>query len=518
MTFFDKISNKQQTNSNDTSNFFIGTPEAEGESAFNSKIQLGEIFGDYLNIFPELKSEKFIITGRKGAGKSAIAEFINLTAKGEANVFCDFIKTRDLKISKIVQLGKEEGHPVEEYLIFEWLILVKLIELFLKDQSIQSIKEFKDLKVFLQRNSGMVDIKSYEIVEIVKDKSFEINIEYFKRVFNSVFKNGYNSKEHKAPFYKILQPLKEIVLKLLKDRVDSQNEFILIFDDLDIGFKESDMKSIENVTNILRVAKDYNIDFFGKNGLKSKVIILLRDDLKRVIVKHNADTAKVFSSYEIPLVWYEHENFKSNENSVGLKHLINKRFEINFVRENIQFNKKDPWSSFFKNDGFDGSSFKYLIDYTFFRPRDLILLFKPLPNKAFKIPLSFNDSKILVNAYVEELINEIKNELSANFSNNDISIIFNVLRLLKTKQPLQTDDFIYEFEQYNLEYDHEQALIHLFDYSLIGNIDRSDSSFSKIYFKHREQREDPCVINFDMEFIYHKAIEVYLDKRKYTNK
>ena len=507
MGFFKRLNNEESFEKGTTRNFFIGTPEAEGETTYNSKIKLGEIFGDYLNVFPELDSEKFIITGRKGAGKSAIAEYIFFSASNEPNAFCEFIKTRDLDSNKIVQIGKEQGLPIEEKLLFEWIILTKLIKLFTDDQSVQHIKEFKELKIFLQRNSGLVDIKSFEVTEVVKNKSLQVNIEYFKRVFSSVFKRDIGIKEHKAPFYKILQPLQDVVVKLLKENVTSDNEYHLIFDDLDIGFRESDKGSIDSVTNVIRVAKDYNIDIFGKNGLKAKVIILLRDDLKRIIVKHNADTAKLFSSYEIPLVWYEHENFKSNENLVGLKKLINRRIAVNFEKENQNYSLLDPWSSLFKEEyQFNGSSFKYLIDYTFFRPRDLILLFKPLPKNAYRIPINFNNSKNLINAYVEELVLEIKNELSASFSDQDISRIFRSLKNLKTKQPLTKSQIINDFVKVGLEYEPELALLQLFDYSILGNFDQSEYGPPKIYFKHRERREEPCVINFDLKFIYHKIM------------
>jgi hypothetical protein len=77
MSFFKRLTPENNSGQdNTTSDFFIGTPEAEGETTSNSKMKLAEIFGDYLNVFPELDSEKFIITGRKGSGKSAIAEYI----------------------------------------------------------------------------------------------------------------------------------------------------------------------------------------------------------------------------------------------------------------------------------------------------------------------------------------------------------------------------------------------------------------------------------------------------------
>lgn len=514
MGLFQRLSTDNKPSKGTTRNFFIGCPEAEGESTSNSKIKLGEMFGDFLNIFPELDTEKFIVTGRKGSGKSAIAEYILYSASNDANAFCEFIKTRDFDSQKIVQIGKEQGLPVEEKLLFEWLILTKLIKLFTEDQSVQTVKEFKDLNLFLQRNTGLVDIKEYEISEIVRTKSFEVNVEYLKRVFTSKFKRDLGIKEHKAPFYKILPQLKEVVIELLKENITSENEYHLIFDDLDIGFKESDVESVERITNVLRITKDYNIDFFGKQGLKAKIIILLRDDIKRIIVKHNADTAKIFSAYEIPLVWYEHDNFKYNENGVGLKKLINKRIASNLERENINYNEDDPWITLIKEDSqYSGSSFKYIIDNTMFRPRDLILFFKSLPVNSFQIPLTFNDTKKLLNTYVEDLMFEVKNELTSIFDQNDITKIFLALKNLKRSQPLTKAEIINEFKRIKLTYDPELAMLHLFDYSIIGNYDNSETPI-KIYFKHREKREESCVINFDLKFIYHKAIEIYLDKRE----
>ncbi|MBC5842496.1 hypothetical protein H8R23_13855 [Flavobacterium sp. F-380] len=512
MSFFKKLSSPETPANGTTKNFFIGTPEAEGELTGNSKMKLGEIFGDYLNVFPELETEKFIVTGRKGAGKSAIAEYINFTAGNDANVFCDFIKTRDFDSQKIVQIGKENGLIIEEKLLFEWLILTKLTKLIVSDQSKIKSQESKDLRQFLERNSGLIDIRNYEISEIIKNKELQVNIEYFKRAFTSLFKRSTNIKEHKAPFYKILPHLNEVVIKLLKENV-SENEYVLIFDDLDIGFKENNEHSIETVTNILRVAKDYNIDFFGKNDLKAKVIILLRDDIKRIIVKYNADTAKLFSSYEIPLTWYEHEKFKTNENAVGLKQLINKRIEINFEKENVEYSKNDPWSTLIKTDyQYNGSSFKYVIEYTFFKPRDLILFFKALPQHAFKIPLSFNDIQKLLYSYIEEQMHEVRNELSSTFTPEDITKIFIALKNLKYRQPLEMNDLLEEFIEIDLEYDPMMTLLHLFNYSLIGNIENIENGQTMIYFKHREKREEPLKINFESNFIYHKILEVYLKK------
>ncbi|MGL1889327.1 MAG: hypothetical protein OCD76_22625 [Reichenbachiella sp.] len=514
MRFLKSLTGSQSNDKKTTRNFFIGTPEAEGESTFNSRMKLAEIFGDFLKVFPELETEKFIISGRKGSGKSAIAEFLLFSANNDPNVFCDFVKTRDLQLNKIVQVGKEEGLPIEDQLLYEWIILTKLIKQLTEDQSVQDIKEYKDLNKFLHKNSGLVDINSYEIKEIVENKSMSVNIEYFKRAFKSMFKKELGIKSHKAPFYKILPNLRETVLKLLTDTSSSENEYYLIFDDLDIGFKESDESSIENLTNLLRVSKDYNIDHFGKQGLKAKIIILLRDDIKRIIVKKNADTAKIFSSYEIPLIWYEHEKFKDSNDEVGLKKMINKRIKANFDQLEIDYNEHDPWNSFIKPDfEFKGSSFKYLLDFTLFRPRDLILLFKPLPKNSYTLPLKFEDCRQLIESYVEELVLEIKNELSTIFSSEDIDRIFSTLKNLKRKQPLTKAQIVNNLTENGLDYNIENTLIHLFDYSILGNLEHRGNGIRKVFFKYRESKDEAAVVNFKHHFIYHNAIDCYLDKR-----
>lgn len=64
-----------------TENLFLGNPEAESEGNNKSKIKLDDIFEDYLKVLPEIETEKFIVTGRKGSGKSAIGQVLFKKAK-----------------------------------------------------------------------------------------------------------------------------------------------------------------------------------------------------------------------------------------------------------------------------------------------------------------------------------------------------------------------------------------------------------------------------------------------------
>lgn len=331
----------------DTSKFHIGSPEAEAESIHNSRMHLSKVFNDYLEIIPKLETEKFIITGRKGSGKSAIAEYIDFMSSSKANLFCDFIKKSDLDIEKIIQITEKNNLTVNQIALIQWVILTKLVKQLVQNEALSAKKEIQDLKIFLKKNSDHIDIDASQIEELLQSKGWEVNVEYFKRFLQTKFRNKYDIKSSKAPFYKLIPHLKETVKTLFKSVENQGNQYLLIFDDLDIGFNTRNEKSCDYILSLLRIVKDFNISFFGKSEINAKVILLIRDDISRFLLTKDADTAKLFSSYEIPIKWYEHF---LNENSLKIKQFINRRIEINFEENKFEFDVSDPWGSLIKED------------------------------------------------------------------------------------------------------------------------------------------------------------------------
>jgi len=115
---------------NTTKGFYFGATEAEGENKKGIQ-NFQYYFDDYLSVLPQLKNEKFIFTGRKGAGKSAIAKYIKDTSDKEDNSYSDLIRLKDIEIEKLIQIEELENFVQKEVVVFEWLILVKLIKLIL---------------------------------------------------------------------------------------------------------------------------------------------------------------------------------------------------------------------------------------------------------------------------------------------------------------------------------------------------------------------------------------------------
>lgn len=505
---------------------FLGSPEAEAEALPNSRMPLSKVYLDHCNLIDSLANEKFIVVGRKGAGKSAFAEHICGLANSEANLFASFIRQGESNLEHIVQIGVENGHEIEKENLYKWLIFTNILKMFSDNQAAQSSKEYDLLKHFLSKNSGYIDIRESEIKELIKKQGFDISIEYLKRFFTSKMNRSLEIRQEKAPFYKLIPHLKEVLLKVLTSQAErsNNNSYVLFFDDLDIVFDANDPSKVNSLVSLLRVSKEINNDFFAKNNLDSKVVILLRDDISKNISSKASDTAKLFSSYSVVINWYQDEYHKGNEETeLNIRKFINARINYAFEAEGMTFDKKDSWLSLVKdpfsiNEVDQKSSFKYVLDHTLFRPRDLLLFFKPLSGHEYEFPLSKSDVNFLIGRYCEELVNEIKNEYSCFYSFTQIATIFNALGEISSelKSP-QIKSISYEkaisiINRNCNGIDAKELLEDMYYRSLIGGMGVN----GYVYFKHREPATDTYDFDASHGVIMHSALKVYCSKKGYA--
>ena len=490
-----------------TEGFNIGVAEAEGE-ANNSKITLSEVFEDFLDVIDQINNEKFIVLGRKGSGKSAIGEHICNIASSDANIFAKFIRRTEIDIEHIVQIGINEGERIEQEMLFKWVILTQILSLIVQNQNLCNVKDMSNLKKFLDKNRGFVNIEKHEIKEIIHERGINVNLEYFKRFYTALFNKKVAIKEEKAAFFKLILYLEETISKILIK--DPENSYILIFDDLDIGYYKSET-DILTLSELLRIAKYYNNEFLGRNQLNSKIVVLLRNDIAKHLC-YNADTAKIFASYAIELNWYE-EMYRTQEDRLKLKQFINKRIACNFEKNGLEYIKDKPWESFvneqefvsFDSMGNTKSSFKYVIEHTFFRPRDLILFFKDIDRYKFPIPISRSNINNLIGRFANQIMLEIQNELTAVFSEKEINITINVLRAYRNKKHFTYESLRTDLENCGLKDNAYNIIDELFFYSLIGNI----NNHGDVSFKFREKEGDICKINPNENLILHYILRVY---------
>jgi len=509
-----KFSPKQpqnKTSNFQTNNFYFGAEEAEAEAHPQSKINLLEFFDDYLDIFRDLESEKFLIIGRKGSGKSAIAEYIYSKARDDSTTFVDFIRNKDISLHKLAQVS--DGNVVGANHFFEWTILLKIITLIMSNESYSHLKELDNLTKFYHKNSGFVRILDYDVKEVTEGKNYEIGIEYLKRAFSGTFKSSMAIKSEKAPFYKIIPDLRKLVIKILTSPETKCNEcaYYLFFDDLDIDFKATNEEDMKSLAELIRTAKYYNNDIFGKNEINAKIFILIRTDVISAFDTKTADISKIIQSYGIHLIWYDYNTFNNALSELPLKRLIDNRIVRNFNIKNIPLTE-DPWRSFVAEQ----SEYKFLkaiFDITFARPRDVITFFKGVQSLKTNFPIQEKHVDRLTKNYCTKAVAEIKNELYAFYDGQQIEIIFSALQQVGQKTRFKFTDI--ENKLIGLRFTGATSVVikQLFDYSIIGQIS-TESNETLLRFKYREPQESPYEINKDGEFTLHKMIHKYFEQTR----
>lgn len=458
---------------------YLGAPEAEAETSSHSRVQLLEVYEDYHSLMEQLSYEKFIIVGRKGSGKSAFAEYIYLLAQNEANLFSSFIRKDKVNLEHLVQLGGETGYDLKRDQLFKWLIYTNLIKLFSFNEAVASNRDYELLRQFIKKNTGFIEIDRNQVDELVKKHGFEVNIDALRRFIKGKINGSFEFKESRAPFFKLIPHLEDVILKVMKsqDEKNNENSYAIFFDDLDIGFNIKNQGSVENIVELLRTCKNINNDVFGKNNINAKAYVLMRDDFEKYISSRYADTAKIFSSYSVQIRWYQDEVYRTgNETDLNIRKFINKRIAYAFGNEGLEFDKKDPWYSLvdISNDNRGKSAFKYIIDHTLYRPRDLLLLFSPLEGGTYSTPLDRDAIKALLDQYADKLVKELKNELSSFYSEHEIEQIFIALGEITKKAGFGEDagisraDALTIIESCIKTENPAQVLEDLFNRSMIG--------------------------------------------------
>ncbi len=288
----------------------------------------------------------------------------------------------------------------------------------------------------------------------------------------------FSSKLNKAPYYKLIPPLKEILKEVLAFDVLKNIEFMLLFDDLDLDFNINNKQDLDKIIELIRISKYYNNEFFENSYIR--ILLFLRDDMRDIIIPKYSDSAKIFNSYEIPINWYS-DNY--SQNKTPLKELIDLRIKENFKNNNINA-IGNCWNYLFGNCLNPENTFKKILDFTFYRPRDLITFLSSMNGKDYNCPLNDSDLDSLLKEYISKNINELKSELNIHFNEEEIQNVFNkIFKELATHSKTFSRDDVLKLINDNLEKRDPNIILELLSkYNLII---RKDPATNYIYFNYR---------------------------------
>lgn len=486
----------------------VGKAEAEAENTSSNHL-LTEVFEDYLDVLNAIeRDDRFIVIGRKGTGKSAIAQYYNFEIQDQSNFFTSFINSQNIKLQSLIQTGKtlklKHALDADPLNIFKWIILVSMAELLMKNEGVKHLPQFGSLQEFFKVNSGFVSLGGAELEETILRHKGNVNIEALGKFLKANFGQEFSSDQRlvKAPFIAIIPELEKVLNLLLKNEFSKGNKYTIIFDDLDLLFQDS--SSSDTLAELIRLVKFYNISFFNIADTDVKILIFIRpDQLKRL--SYQADINKILQSYSVSLQWYTQTVFHEGEEFLPLYKFINDRIRNSLFNNDVSPYRQSDWDILIDSSDFPNlSSFKYVLDHTLYRPRDLINLVnelkKKFPDKKMPIGKRFLDTAI--ESYSTILGEEVINELAMTYSSNEIDAIINFFRNVSDEFP--ASEFRSFLKAHSLE--PEETVLNLYKYGIIGIRNLSSTLYSHWGLEFQ--------LNEDSKIIKHPGLKKFFSPKR----
>lgn len=492
-------------NGNTTRGLSLGAPEGEAE-------ENQQYYEDFLSIEDAITKGKFIISGRKGVGKSAFVKNLQGLSSLENEILSSVVRGKDILLTKLINsIPETAGNQYS--IIYEWIILMHFTQLIIQNKNAQYTEEYKSLNKFLEINSGIAKVDEWIVNNFSKESGLDADFSVLLNVLPSHYKKTLNKQFGKAPFYTLIPSLRSIIQKVLSYNVCKDINVIIMFDDLDEDFHLSEREDRERLMELLRLTRTYNTDYI--KNLNHRVIVLVRDDIVRQVLGSSGnDTAKLFSSYEYRLNWYNSDQ-QLKEEELLLRRFINKRISISYKNAGLQLKTSDPWSELIDNKPkpeYKGkTAFKFILDHTFYKPRDLIYFFSDIDTKNYVIPLDTKAVKQQLEVFSTWNMREIDDEIDVLFQDDFVKAkIKDIFRRIAASAGGMSYSGIMEImEEYGLE---SQIFEVLLKYNYIVPRDNRGNQ----YFSYREDAQIEKKENY--YYTLPKAIYIYFRKDKILQK
>ena len=435
-----------------------------------------------------LEGEKYMVIGRKGEGKTAIATFIHKNVG--AGAYADKLSFKNFPFNLLYNYTDNKYPKPSQFTTFwKYLIYVSICKQMLKDNNINSKIRDSLVKLFPSKESAK-RLKNLIPRITVKEFGFQI--------LSTGLNIGVNKEKCELSWIDIADILEDFIL----DNVTSNSKYYIIFDELDEEYKDFTSKEEEEeyfalITSLFKAVNETRNIFKGE-GLLIYPIVFLRSDIFQRI---NYSDKNKWSDYLINLEWTAEK----------LRRLIQTRIDV--LTENKSKNFQDAWKKIVmnkevkmgKNRNSKMSSINYILKSTHNRPRDVIKYLK----EASKISARNNYTRIGPTqikeadaSFSEYMKQEISDEIYSVLP--EYKEIFSILSTIR-KQTFNPKEFvdIYQDKVKNeklIDRGAENVLKILFDFSVIGN---KPSMMSKQIFKYENESSR---FNFRENIIVHRGL------------
>lgn len=456
--------------------FYIGCPDGETES---KRKEFEELFCDSYGKYEELINcpEKFIIIGRKGSGKTYLAQYTCKMLKKDCDFNCTVINAKDFVIEKLAYYCNEYNDGDITYALCKWFLLKQLAKYILDLHPIKSRIPlnrcyklnkffcnyegkncFKIIKKTTSNNSSRGNNLSLNMAsnENIGLKSTEISSNKSK---NTII------EEDRKEFFECLEMLEKLLLRT----INKQDKIMMFLDDLD----ELDKRIVKNpsendvILNLIKIAKNLN----NKIGENIRIVLLVRTDVINKLQMYDTNLNKIKTSCGIELYWlstkgrfpYEHPLMK----------MVLHKIKISCPRLETMSNKH-LYKKLFHETINNKEALEYFLDHSFGRPRDIVTyLNRVIEEYPDHESFSAIAIKGALNKYSEDFYGELLNEAVFYEDPEYTEECFKLIsRIQKNKFTYDDIKVIFESNKdiYKNIHDIDKAINFLYKTGALGNV------------------------------------------------
>ena len=431
--------------------------------------------------------KKCFVIGRKGEGKTAIAQYVY--QNNSHDTFAEKLSFKDFPFNVLYKLSNEQYTKPNQYIsIWKYLIYTTICKKMISNEAIDADVVSKLKKIFPAEDNKK---QLSKLIEKYTVKDFGIQI------LGSGINVGGEKTKSEIDWIEIIDILEATIL----DSIDSSNYYIL-FDELDEDYKcfqteKEKADYFELVTGLFKAVHDVKTIFKGRK-INVYPVVFLRTDIYDLITYSDKNK---WSDSIINLTWTPEK----------IKKLLAYRMNIVLGESNLSFDA--CWHRLFSKKpltiGFRQrkriNSFEYMLRSTQNRPRDFVKYFQEcskqvLANNGFLVNqqiIKYADSD-----FSEYMRHEIIDEIYAVLPEYDE--VFALLSLIR-KQTFAPHEFVERYEEAVNEgripnRGAEKVLKILFDYSVIGN---APSIKNQSIYKYEKNN---ARFNFKEKIIIHRGL------------
>ncbi|HAR6448423.1 TPA: hypothetical protein I1813_000344 [Staphylococcus pseudintermedius] len=475
--------------------FTFGFADAEKEYAREREIFNHSFFDPKKIVGQLLNTQKFMIVGRKGVGKTAFLSKIKYLSDNEENLYTYSLKLNDFEYSTFSKTSIEVNTMGTQRYKDSWdfLILLLIAKILYKNFSHNENEHLIELMTFLEEiGFNNLDLRDYkkdvkQLTRLKKGFKFSDIGASFEKEF------GYKPDS----FIEQMSMLNSKIMDIVTNSYNGYNQVYILIDGLDdiLRYKKEQLSIL---TSLIR-SVNYLNDKFYEYKARFKIILSIREDILDKVT--DLDLNKIKRDGAVRLDWSRNTDDLKSILELRLMYSGLKKGDASLFLENL-----------FPNKIRNKKSWDYILDQTLYKPRDILQFMitcqELFPEENF---LKFSQFKEAIKSYSSDyFINEMKDELSGTSDDETINILPQIFKSIGNKKFSFAEFKQHFIKQYSFSKKIEDSelkllLITLYESGYLGQlIYVGKNQKASVNFKYRNPNTTLDLAN---TFIIHQGIQ-----------